>query len=218
LVAVAAFQMANVSAQTLVIGDIGIIGYHTDASDGFTFIALTDVPAGEVVRFTEDGWCAAGSAWYITPIEGTVIWTAPAGGLSCGTIVNIAESGTPDIFNITPGTGTAVIDPSGGTWNQSGGDQIIAYQGAGHRPAVPSFLTAVHGDFNAGDYNAGTTWNNGISCVNTSSSGVPTGLTNGVNCISLFPSPGPERDNARYNGTLTGTSSAIFALINNAAN
>ena len=43
---------------------------------------------------------------------------------------------------------------------------------------------------------------------------IPTGLTNGVNCLAIAP----EVDNAIYNGTLTGTIASLRSAINNSAN
>ena len=37
-------------------GDIAFIGINTDTPDGFAIITLTDIPAGEVVNFTDTGW------------------------------------------------------------------------------------------------------------------------------------------------------------------
>ncbi len=206
----------NSKAQTLNAGDIAIIGYRTDAPDGFTFITLTDVPAGEVVHFTDRGWNTVASAW-IANAEDIVIWTAPAGGVSCGTIINIAETAA-DAFTITPSTGAGTVMFAGdGGWSLAAGDQILAYRGgSGNFPATPVFITAINADYNAGDYNATTTWNVGNQ-VNNTSSGVPTGLTNGTDCLSLFPGV-TEVDNAKYTGTLTGTSAAIRISIHDTTN
>ncbi|WP_427873898.1 SprB repeat-containing protein [Flavobacterium sp. MMS24-S5] len=47
---------------------------------------------------------------------------------------------------------------------------------------------------------------------------IPPGLTNGQNCISLFPATGLEQPNAKYTGTLTGTKASLLLSINNPAN
>lgn len=209
----------QISAQ-LAAGDLAIIGYNTDAFGGgrdheFTFITLIDVPAGEVIFFTEEGWNSNTNAWMGTT-EGHYSWTAPAGGAPCGTVIHIYETTTPDVLALN-GVGTLSGLLSGASWNLSAGDQVLMYQGASAEIAAPTFITGVHGDYNGACYDAGTTWN-GTTCPGTASSNVPTGLTNGTDCISLFPSPGPEQDNAMYTGSLTGTAAAIRALIMNPAN
>ncbi|MBL4755921.1 MAG: gliding motility-associated C-terminal domain-containing protein [Flavobacteriales bacterium] len=195
-------------------GDIAFIGYITneDEDDGFTFISLTYIPVGEVIHFTDKGWNASTSSWYLNT-EDDLTWTSPAGGIPCGTIIEVIEDDDDD-FEVTAGT----LVFTGGNWSQSNGDQIIAYQGTGVFPASPTFIAAIHGDYNASDYDPVTTWNAGSSTTNGASSMVPTGLTNGVNCVSLFPAPGPEKDDGHYNGSLTGTSAALRTLINSPAN
>jgi hypothetical protein len=201
-------------SQVLNTGDIAFIGYHEDANDQFTWITLTDIPAGEEIYFTDQGWNATGSAWF-TNSEDHMLYTAPIGGLSCGTIIHIEET-TADTFTVTGG-GTATTDTAG--WSLSSGDQILAYRGgSGKRPAVPVFLSAIQNEYDPTDFNATTKWNNGGSITASAMSMLPLGLTNGTNCISINADAGVELDNSRYTGTLTGTSDAIRASINNISN
>ncbi len=200
-------------------GDIAFIGYNTDGSDDFSWIALSDIPAGEVIYFTEEGWDGSTGNWVGTS-EGHMTYTAPGGGISCGTVVHINETAA-NTFTVTGG-GAAVLS-SGTGWSLSAGDQVLAYQAATPEPGTtPTFIAGVHGDDGNGtplSLDATTGWNNNaVSPMGTARSNVPVGLTNGVNCVSLFPSIGTESDNARYNGTLTGTSTALRALINDRTN
>ncbi|MCF6279660.1 MAG: T9SS type A sorting domain-containing protein [Flavobacteriaceae bacterium] len=205
---------STLNAQTLNSGDIAFIGYHEDATDQFTWISLTNIPANEEIYFTDKGWDGAGNTWYSNG-EGQMLYIAPAGGIACGTIIHINEV-SANTFTVTGG-GSATIES--GNWSQSGGDQVLAYRGgSGVEPSSPVFIAGVHADYNASDYNATTTWNNGVSTINGSSSMLPLGLTNGINCVSLHPAPGPELDNTHYDGTLTGTANELRALINNPAN
>ncbi|MBN2728694.1 MAG: lamin tail domain-containing protein [Bacteroidales bacterium] len=87
-------------------GDIAIIQYNSDGTDNIAFLALTDITAGEVIYFTDNGWLST-NAWRNN--EGVHTYTAPAGGVSCGDIVTVIL------------TGPAV---------SASGDQIIAYQNA----------------------------------------------------------------------------------------
>ncbi|KAF2517456.1 hypothetical protein E0W68_10820, partial [Flavobacterium salilacus subsp. salilacus] len=207
----------STKAQTLQPGDIAFIGYITDDPDGFTFIALKDLPAGETIFFTEEGW--DGTGWN-NPFEPHLSWVIPA-GTTIGTIVSVMET-SANTFTVTGSTnGVTYLNPTGDAtnFNLFAGDQILAYQSlTGVRPAIPTFISGVHGDYNDTRYDATTTWNNVMPVNGTSESLLPPGLTNGVNCISLFPAPGPELDNSKYTGTLTGTASAVRAAINNPAN
>jgi len=216
----------NIQAQTLSAGDIAMVGYHTDVDDGFTFIALTDIPAGEVIYFTDKGWKAESATWYGNT-EDHIVWTAPGGGLPIGTIVSIIETAS-DTFTVTQGT--AVLSGSDSGFSLLGGDSILAYQSSsGAEPASPTFIAGIYGDDNylhtAGCDDA-SGWHGCSTCTHisgdctstsTSTSGIPAGLTNGVNALALFPFSG-EEDNAKYTGTLTGTVSDVRAAINDYTN
>ena len=112
---------------------------------------------------------------------------------------------------------------SGSGWNLSGGDQILAYQAATAEPAtIPNFISAINADDGNGapvSLDPITFWNDpSTGPLGTAKSGLPSGLANGVNCISLFVSVFTEQDNAKYTGTLTGTSTVIRAAINDRTN
>ncbi|OEJ98487.1 hypothetical protein A8C32_04545 [Flavivirga aquatica] len=211
------------NSQGLSPGDIAFIGYNTDASitsnDNFSFITLTNIPANEVIYFTEEGWNNTTNSWAGTS-EGHITYTAPASGVACGTIININES-SPSSFTVTGG-GTATLS-SGTSWSLTGGDQVIAYQALAPEPATtPTFIAGVHGDDGDGSpttLDPTTKWNTAITIpLGTARSELPSGLTNGTNCVSLFPAVGTEVDNAKYTGTLTGTPATILAEINDYTN
>ncbi len=209
----------------LAIGDIAFIGYNTDSGPGastdhsFSFITLTDIPGSEVIFFTEEGWNDDASSWAGTS-EGHIEWTAPGGGVSCGTVIYITESGS-DVFTVTGG-GTATLE-SGSGWNLSGGDQVLAYQAATAEPATtPTFISGINGDDGNGSpvsLDPATNWNDpSTGPLGTAKSGLPFGLTNGDDCVSLFIAVFTEQDNAKYTGTLTGTSTFLRGEINDRTN
>lgn len=210
------FLLGNLTINAqLAAGDIAFIGFNEDVDDGFSFITLADIPGSEVIFFAEEGWDDDVSAW-VNNTEVHLQWVAPGAGTPCGTIISIIETGI-DVFTVTGG-GTVSI-ASGSGWSFSGGDQALAYQGANVKPAVPTFIAGIlTDDGGAGPgINPITKWNDN-SPYGGQSSGLPLGLTNGVNCVSLFPVILTEVDNSRYNGTLTGTSTALRALINDRTN
>lgn len=226
--------VSGVRAQTLSAGDIAFIGVNEDSGPGikdhsFTWIALTDIPAGEVIYFTENGWSNdntlavdptyTSSGFWIGGSEGHFSWTAPAGGLPRGSIVHMYETGS-DVMNVSGGGTVSSLIPGTG-WNLLAGDQVLAYQSsAGPRPnnVVPNFIAGIHIDDSQSSsigFDSSTGWS---SIANGgSSSHVPPGLTNGVDCIALFnPNNAAdyEQDNVKYKGTLVGTACDIRAAIN----
>ncbi|WP_157716563.1 hypothetical protein, partial [Roseivirga ehrenbergii] len=224
-------------SNTLTHGDIAFIGVNEDpgptsgGDHSFTWVALKDIPAGEVIYFTEEGWRTrntdtsvdanfTSSGYWVGTSEGHFKWTAPAGGLSKGSVVHIYETGT-DVMNVIGG-GTVSGILSGTGWNLLGGDQVIAYQSSsGVRPAgiVPTFIAAIHLDDGLSiGYDTNTGWSDlNNAAGGTAYSNVPPGLTNGFNCIALFNPNNPddhENDNVRYKGITTGTKTQLMRAIN----
>ena len=210
-------------SQSLTRGDIAFIGYNTDSGPGpstdhsFSFITLTDIPASEVIFFTEEGWNDDVNAW-VGNTEGHLTWIAPVSGLPCGTVIFITESGS-DTFSVTGG-GTATL-VSGSGWNLLGGDQVLAYQSNIPRPAtIPNFISGINGnDGDSSSLDSLTLWDEAITILSSpTKSCLPSGLTNGTDCLALFITSLTEQDNAKYTGTLTGTSTILRSLINDRTN
>ncbi|MDT0557890.1 choice-of-anchor D domain-containing protein [Ichthyenterobacterium sp. W332] len=141
---------------------------------------------------------------FITFIDipaGTQINFTDRGWLSSGGLRNSSEGvmtwtspgvNCGDVITLTePGTAFAL---------STSGDQIIAFTGT---TGSPTPIAAIHMNGN---------WD--TDATSTAESAIPTGLTNGVNCLAIAP----EVDNAIYNGTLTGTIASLRSAINNSAN
>ncbi|MBF4465046.1 T9SS type A sorting domain-containing protein [Flavobacterium sp. LC2016-12] len=211
------FVQQNLKAQTtLAPGDIAFIGYQTGTTtDGFSFITLKDMSMGTMVYFTENGW--GDGTWVPLTPETHLLWTVPA-FTPAGTIISIVEAATADTFTVTGTTTASITIATGSGFNLLGGDQILAYQSlTGPEPATtPTFIAGIHGDYNSSKYDPITTWNTVDSAASGggSESSLPPGLTNGVNCISLFPGV-MEQANSKYIGTLTGSVAELLAKINN---
>ncbi len=210
------------NTQTLAAGDLAFIGYNTDGTDDFAFITLTPISGGTVFYLTDEGWNSIANDWVGTT-ETHLVFTAPPSGLPCGTVVHINET-APDVLTIGCAVSGSTISIGAGTaYNLSAGDQVLAYQAASPRPATPpTFIAGVQGDDGNGSpltLDPVTGWND-LCCTSAgvARSSLPAGLTNGVNCVSLFPVIGTELDNAKYIGSLTGTSTALRASINNRLN
>lgn len=182
----------NANAQTtLSAGDIAIVELNSDAPKSFAFVVLKDISASTVVKFTDNGWTSSDT---FRANEGVITWTAPASGVSFGTIVrfnNITTSAT-----VTTGTFTA----SGSLDFSGSGDQLIVYQN------TSDMIAALNTD--------GTAWGTNASSANNSD--IPTGLSDGVNCGSMNTS---DSDNNKYSITsFSGTKAQILASIYNPAN
>ncbi|MDJ0516928.1 MAG: DUF4347 domain-containing protein [Trichodesmium sp. MO_231.B1] len=171
---------------TLNPGDIAFVQYNADGTDNFKFVALVDIPASEEIKFTDKGWLGDNSGFRTS--EGIVTWTAPAGGISAGTVVEI---------NDTPSASVGTV--SGSSLNFAAtGDQIIAYQGTN----TP--IAALNNE-------GAATWQ--ADATSTSTSALPQGLVNGTNAVAIN-----EIDNAIYTGITTGDKATLLAAINNSAN
>jgi len=172
-------------------GDIAIVEFNSDGNDNFAFVALVDMPAGETIKFTDNGWFSSGS-WRSG--EGIITWTATGTGTSCGTVVHIdnTSSGT-----LAASEGSV---SKSGSFNFSGsGDQLIAYQN------TSDMIAAIQTN--------GTAWDANATSSNTSA--IPTGLTNGTNCMATASN---DSDNGKYNINITNNRNNILSSIYNSSN
>lgn len=192
--------IVNDDFQALNAGDLVITAINGDTPDQFSFVPLVTLVEGSSIAFTDNAW--TGTA--LGTNEGTLTYTAPAGGLAAGTKVVIEFNATPSII-----VGTGTIAASGSFGLSTSGDSLIAYSGLS---TAPNFLFAV------------TTWGEYLTTgtTNTNTTYLPTGLVIGTSAVdALGPtSPIADVDNGEYihaSGT-TGTPSAIRALVANRAN
>lgn len=169
-------------------GQIAFVAYNADGTDSFSFVVLGDIAAGEVVNFTDNGWTAAGA---FRTGEGTIAWTAPAGGVTAGTVVTLTAT--------TASVGSLTTITSGFDFTAAG-DGVIAFQGT---VASPTMIAALN--------NEGTTWQ--ADATSSSTSALPTGLVDGETAIAIN-----EIDNTAYNGPTTGNLAYLRAALMDLAN
>lgn len=100
-------------AQVLDPGDIAFIGLNADNPDAFAFVALVDIPAGEVIGFTDHGWQASGA---FRANEHELFYTVSS---------TIAKG---SVVLIDYGAGAPQFSTSG--------DQLIAFQGSVGNPIM----------------------------------------------------------------------------------
>lgn len=209
---------------TLVPGDIAIVGLNCDPNNTtaktFAIVALTDLPANEVVYFSDKAYYdEVFSALLGNGSEGTFSWTIPTGGVPKGTMIQftLTSSSTSPSVTTNPVTGVSTIVEGWTTDNATtssfgqNGDAILIYQGT---HAVPKFIFG----FNCGITNTGMVngWNTGITTNPNGSCELPAELAAGNFAIG-FGGPA-HRDNWRYTGDRVGTKTYLLSEITDPTN
>jgi|1048.fasta_scaffold01933_2 hypothetical protein len=172
-------------------GDLAIVAYRTSAStpDEFALLTFVDITEGTELKFTDDKFTGTAQCGY------DLIWTAPAGGVKAGEVINV--------LNDNPAVDKGSV--TGSSFGlSSGGDQIMIFEGPA---ASANHITALSS-------NAWVT--SGITCASKSTSILPATLTNGVNAIShemTSGGDGTNTANAFYTGTMDGTFEEIKKLV-----
>ena len=168
-------------------GDVAIVQYRYDTEDGFSFVVLKSFTDSVKIKFTDNAW--SGSS--LASNESTIIWTAPATGITAGTVVTVQNNVGVDIGTVS-GTFSGL---------STVGDNIFVFTGDVSNPTFIFGLSTLP-------------WLT-TGAVNTNNSYLPSNLTNGVNAIAFST----EHDNGFYNVTpISGATSAILASICNEAN
>jgi plastocyanin len=189
-------MVGSINVVTLSPGAIAFTGITADAPDTYQFVAMNAIPGGSVIKFTDISW--GPSNWYnaglTTGEQDTVVYTAPALGLAPGSVVTLADDGNGGTLVTGGGTAVGVL---GGI--SASGDHVFAFQGSKNAPA---FIAAVG---NSPFISSGN--------VLSTSSYLPTGLTLGVNAMSIASA---HIDNGFYqcdSAVTTGTEADIRAAI-----
>jgi len=151
----------------LTAGDLMFVGYNADGNDGFSVLALVDIPANSTIYFTDNEWngspIGAGGA-FNNANEGEITWSTGAATITAGTVINFLE--TNNAGNAGYGASTGTIS---GTIDLNAANEVL-YAFLGTDDITPTaFLSAIaNGGFNTPN---GTLTN--------------TGLTAGTNAISI---------------------------------
>lgn len=215
-------------------GDMAVIRYNEDTGsnvpDGFSVVTLVNLQSGTKFSVTEQGWRGSFGWSDNTEIHAELTTNT---AYTAGTVFHFDRNGNSLDVRINNDAAVKYNLPTGTAGlNYAGGDQAIVYQGA---KASPVFITGLnsndHGELTntgKGTSDATTKWASENSAfLDTEMNGaqvsrIPTGLTNGVNAVSLFYLGTLESlsgfQNAYYSGTLSGTKAQLNALINNRDN
>ncbi len=174
----------------LQLGDIAFTAFNADR-DALAFVALKNIPAGEVIYFNDNEWNGGtiGAAGAFNTGEGVITWTAPVGGVAAGTVVVI------DFYDSATNINASVGTVTGSSGLSATDESIYAYQGLSS--TQPSTFLALIANHSAD------------SIANT-------GLTVGTTAIILTSSA----DFAGYTGARTGQAAFtdFLPLVGNISN
>ena len=169
-------------------GSIAFTGYNADGNDDLAFVALTEIPAGTIIYFSDREW--QGTAFNTG--EGEVRFTASS-TIAAGTIITISS------FSSSPTSNLGAVSGSSGLANS---DEIVyAFIGAPNAPTT--FLTAIANSGFAVD--GGTLAGTGLTVGQTA-----------INLAALGGSPDIAAFNASRTGQASYADYA--AIINTASN
>lgn len=189
LLCLASLCLAAPGANALVAGDIAFTSFNAD-EDGWSIVALTELAADSVVRFTDSNW--DGSAF--ASAEGFHLWNTGSESIAAGTVVRftgIDGAGRAASIGNLSGSGSAALS--------STGDTVYAY--VGDSAAAPtSFIAAVSSE----------------TASSAAAAIAAAGLTAGSTAVVLPAST----DYASFTGLRSGagTFAAYRTAINDAAN
>lgn len=210
---------------TLNAGDMVVLGWNA-LNDTITFATLVDIPAGTVLKITDWGWDASGSAFTGTTTgDGLITWTTSS-TISAGTVLNLYLGGSDDVTTLTNVTAntdlTGDIDIIGYSATDPmniAGDSVFIYQDS---DATPYFIFGMNNS--SGTNIDADNWNTSTSFTPLRDSTLPGGagsqnaLTNGTNAIGL-PGGASQQDNVQYTGPTSAADRATWlARITNLSN
>jgi hypothetical protein len=205
----------NALPTTLSAGQIAFTAFQSDNTGGaggdyFQFVLLTAVNAGTTIYFTDNG--SRTDNFRFRTNEQVLRWVAQS-DLPAGTLISFTATGGAGVPNtaewtgITPGTGSVATNAQLAL--SAGGDNITAFVSPVFGGSDNLGGTAIAA-LAFGQATFSTTYN---TSGPTSQTGLPGGLTDGVNAVSIAPT-----DNGRYTGTTSGTASALRSGMNTDTN
>jgi len=169
-------------------GALQFIGVNSDLPEGFALVALTDVPAGTELRFTERAWNETDGVFETPEGTGSLVLSDD---LAAGTVFEVGVSG-PSTLSVTPELGSIANDDTG-NWGIAGnGDNLFVYTGSDD---APIFIAGVA-------FSAPSVWTDDADALDGQSSMIPSSLSEAAGTITTF-----DADNLRYTGARTGEGS-----------
>ena len=174
-------------------GDLHFIGVNSDLPEGFALVALTDVPAGTELRFSERAWNDDDGVFEAAEGTATLVLDAD---LQAGTVFEIGVS-LGSILSVTPDIGT-ITDDETGNWGIAGnGDNLFVYTGPDDDP---TFIAGIA-------FSSPSVWTMDAAGLDGQSSMIPAALSEDAGTITTF-----SDDNLRYTGPRSGEGSVAAYL------
>ncbi len=212
----------------MIAGDVAILGLRGDevagvSEEGFSWVALTNLTAGQELVFTDLGWRSDNSGFFGN--EGAISFQVGAGGVAVGTVFQLnfdrtgsGTSSTAYTFQSqSNSTGSALgsyananIVGELGLLPATTGDNLFVYEGT---RATPNFLYGFRTEGGAWQDPAGP----GTANDDNDDSALPPSL---VNANTALGGPGATTnvDNARYTGITSGTLDDLLTALQDPAN
>lgn len=207
-------SVKSFSQTVLTEGDIAFTRINID-DESFSFVLLVPITNSTQFVITDEAW--NGST--LVANESAIQFIATSSFLAGE---EISVNSTSLSFTTTgSGTGTltsiGAFNPASGNMLGAAGDNLFIYQ-TGALPGANDFITGINA--NSGVIGSpGDAWSTSTS---SSNSFLPSGLTNSVNALGIFPNGGTqsEVDNARYKSTAlrSGDKTTVLASIMNLTN
>ncbi|ALL04362.1 hypothetical protein AQ505_01920 [Pedobacter sp. PACM 27299] len=212
------FAKSSFAQTTLVPGDLAIIGVNNKGTSvNLAVVALRNIAANTVIKFTDKGWQGASLAFVTSVADGTIALTT--GTINAGTVFTFTINGGPaPSVSVSPNIGSIAIDAGWTNLNiaTAAGDSWLIYTGT---EALPSFI---YGLANWSTLNPGGSppdqygWARPDGIISASVSSLPDNLKLGNFQCNLAGA------NAKiyraYSSTLIGSKASILANIVNIAN
>lgn len=210
-----------VSGQPTAPGDIVFTGYQSSGAstttDQFAFVSLISMPAGTIIKFTDNAW-NSGLLTFNTTESNSTYTNTTGSTIPAGREIRLIM-GPPAVALFQNGTSAGTLVVAGPISLPTSGDQIIAYIGPDLAPTA--FLSGIHSNVESVcGVTTAVGWDP-TACVfpiapanNTSMK--PAALTTGTNA---FWSP-VEHHNGRFTGCGLGlsTPAAVRSAVNDPTN
>lgn len=148
-------------AQSLIPGDLVVVGYNFRDPDEFSVLSLVDLAPGTQFFITDCGWNSNTASFRSG--EGLITYTVPSPGITAGQQIHYPNSPDFETQGVSGFFGLSIL-----------GDQLLLFQGSFQ---APQFL------FGLTDYNGG--WLSSSFTPTNQSSHLPDGLTPGQTALEL---------------------------------
>jgi gliding motility-associated-like protein len=113
---------------------VAITGTNNETSEGFSFVALTEISAGTIIYFTDKEF--DNTKLTFNTYESVASWTAPVGGILRGEVIAVKETTTANVYTTYCNSGNcgSVIQISGSFSLAAKGETFYAYSDSNNDP------------------------------------------------------------------------------------